>query len=497
MRTIAGIPFYPVLFVGLVVLSAMTETGTHVHATLRVWAIAMAISLGVLALWFAATRRAGVAGFGAFATLWLLVSRDLDRIWLGLISVAVGIAVLVVIRRMAGGRIPWSKVTETLNLIGLLILVLALLRGVGNGTIPAVIEDLTATREDLSANTGGAGRPDIYIVLLDGYPRSDVLADVSGMDNRPFLDALSERGFEVAARSRSSYMYTDLTLTTLLHGRHLADIPEIRSRLGESDRPSLVRQVLNEAPLVERLRAAGYLVIANAQAWDEPALRNVDLYVEGRGLNEFERFIWGLTIPGALQERFDQAIYQDAIEPWVEDAFDAFEYAAGVDTDRPRFAFIHVPSPHFPIIFNADGSRADAAFGRHHPDHVPAPELSTRAAYAGQIAYLNDRVLQLLDETPVPEDAVVILMSDHGPEFGLNWTDGSSSDLTTRFGAFFAARAPDGTFSDDMNTSAALLALLRSMDLTDAPALEGRYFVSNALGKLASLAEVSDPWAAR
>lgn len=61
-------------------------------------------------------------------------------------------------------------------------------------------------------------RPNIYLLLLDGYPRTDTLADLYGYDNAWFEDALQELGFEVARESRSNYPHTWLTLTSMLNG---------------------------------------------------------------------------------------------------------------------------------------------------------------------------------------------------------------------------------------------------------------------------------------
>ena len=59
---------------------------------------------------------------------------------------------------------------------------------------------------------GGGGPPDIYVILLDGYPRADTLARLFDFDNGPFLAALEAKGFDVSAGSSSNYMYTELTL---------------------------------------------------------------------------------------------------------------------------------------------------------------------------------------------------------------------------------------------------------------------------------------------
>jgi len=59
-------------------------------------------------------------------------------------------------------------------------------------------------------------RPDIYVIVLDGYARSDVLRTLYQCDNTAFLDGLKSRGFQVAAKSQANYVQTALALGALL-----------------------------------------------------------------------------------------------------------------------------------------------------------------------------------------------------------------------------------------------------------------------------------------
>ena len=475
-------------------LAAQIETGVQLQATGRVWLGALLVAAGVFLAWLAGTRRSHVAGIGATATLWLLASKDLGRFGLGVLVIGASLALYIILRRVMHGRLSVPDVTGALNLVTLSLLAVAMVQGTMNGALPSTIRDLTREAPSNAPSQAEPGRPDIYLVVLDGYPRADVLAEVSGMDNAPFLAELERRGFTVAAESRSSYMYTDLLVTALLHGRQLVDIPALDPLGDGRSLPALGRSVLNAAPLVEQLRDLGYVTIANAQAWDEPGLRAVDIYMEASGLNEFEREMWWNTLPGSLMELRGPVVNQDALEPWVHDGFEALERSARIETDQPRFAFIHVPSPHFPIIFASDGSRADPRFGRSHPSQVEASRAELREAYAGQVAYLNGRLIGALDEMDLAPDAIVILMGDHGPEFGLDWNDGPGSDLAVRFGAFFAARAPAGIYDDNANVAESLLNLLREWGATDVPSLDDRFFASDALEKHATMVEVESPW---
>ena len=60
-----------------------------------------------------------------------------------------------------------------------------------------------------------ADAPDVYVILLDGYARADVLANAFGYDDSPFLDGLRSDGFEVADASHSNYLVTNLSVSSL------------------------------------------------------------------------------------------------------------------------------------------------------------------------------------------------------------------------------------------------------------------------------------------
>jgi len=56
--------------------------------------------------------------------------------------------------------------------------------------------------------------PDIYYIVLDGYARSDVLAERFGLDNQSLLAPLQEQGCFVAGVSHSTHMQTVSSLSS-------------------------------------------------------------------------------------------------------------------------------------------------------------------------------------------------------------------------------------------------------------------------------------------
>jgi len=69
---------------------------------------------------------------------------------------------------------------------------------------------LTPSVTPVTASQTATG-PNIYLVLLDGYPRRDTLLDDLGIDNGPFEEALGGRGFDVYDDATTDRRYTDFT----------------------------------------------------------------------------------------------------------------------------------------------------------------------------------------------------------------------------------------------------------------------------------------------
>jgi hypothetical protein len=492
MIRLGRLPAHPVLIAVSWVLGSYVGIGVNAQAALRPLLVVVLLALALLGVLRLIVGRWDIAGVIATAAVVVLASPDFGIFWPRALAVGLPAIAVFVASRM-GWRIPWPRLTGGLNLVGGLFLLVTIGTGLVNGTVQAAVADVAAIFGEADHGEPSPGLPDIYVVLFDGYPRADLLEDRVGIDNRPFLDELAERGFAVASESHAAYMYTDLTLLSALHGRHLVDIEALDPLFAGEPRPALGRQTLEAAPLLDEFRAHGYTIVANEPTWEEPALRSADILQPGSGLNEFERHLLLSSLPGTIWEETDPGIHQTLHAPWITDAFAHLADGAALEIDGPRLVYTHIPSPHLPIVFTADGGRADARFGRQLPSNIGASPTEVTAAYQGQLEYLNRRLLETLDGLELPDDAVVVVMGDHGAEFGLNWYDGDASDLPMRFATLFASRSADGVFPDDVNVSAVMVLLANGVLGTTLPEVEDRFYVSNAFGKLDSLHEVADP----
>jgi hypothetical protein len=412
------------LFAAAWVLNLWIETGVSVLAVGRSLAIVvLGVSL-VLLVVALVSRRPHVAGAFTIVAFGLLVSRDpMHAVAIVILAVTIPLAVWYW-SRIRRGDFSWQRLTHGLNLFGALTLVLVLAGGIGRGTVPSIPSDLQQGRAAIDTSsdgvtTDGSG-PDILVLLLDGYPRADWYEHTFGGDNAEFLGELEARGFSVARDSTSNYMFTQLTLASMLHMRPVRDIPELEPVLDgrEYGHPRL-RNLLNDNPVFDFVRERGYRIATFGPGYEHVALRRADVYLDGGQLNDFEYELLRSTTIERILLSLDPGFLAEQKRDRVLDGFDAFESLGQATTDAPLFAFVHLPVPHFPVVFAADGGAAALPpsgdiYGFDDDDET------SESAYREQLEFVNARTLAALDAVlegrPPDEQPIMIVMSDHGAE---------------------------------------------------------------------------------
>ncbi len=141
----------------------------------------------------------------------------------------------------------------------------------------AVTEPLVAAKKPPGAVDTAEGighRPDIYYIILDGYARSDVMSELFGFDNRPFLERLERRGFYIATRSTANYCQTPLSLSSSLNAVYLNGLIPASSH----DKSQLAEWIGNGA-VVRTLRGQGYRFVTFATGFDATEHPEADVYL--------------------------------------------------------------------------------------------------------------------------------------------------------------------------------------------------------------------------
>ena len=288
-------------------------------------------------------------------------------------------------------------------------------------------------------------RPNIYFFLLDGYARQDVLREQTGADNGAFLDELRSRGMTVADEALTSYPLTVLSMASMFE----SDYPATTADELPADPNDLGRYIQGDNSTFRFLHDLGYTIVhADAGAFPfahcDADHADVCISADDRAgaSSELDITLTRLTPLSAFGLQRLPRNQPGYVYDQVVDAAPT----------QPFFVFGHILTPHWPYFFDDDCSpRADPLQYEH-----PATE-EMRAAYANDVRCVDAAMLDVLDRLQRDDpDAVVILASDHGSEFAVDWEqplEGWTDEaLTERFAVLNALALPEacrGMVDDD------------------------------------------------
>lgn len=248
------IPFYPALFVGICILDAYLATVEPLQVLGRPVLVGLA-AIALLQTFLAALTRHSQLGALIAASLFMAILSPL--FWAVVCAICVFVAL---VRKGAGAeresRRGWKQFTLALNVFGLLLLAANLVQVKWS---PADSRMTVAFAPDLDVHP-----PDIYLLMLDGYPRADTLASDFGYDNGPFLTSMERLGFSVAWDAHSNYNSTILTLVSMFNIRDAREL--VPTDVKPPKDFELLSQALNGASGLSELRNAGYEILTVPRA---------------------------------------------------------------------------------------------------------------------------------------------------------------------------------------------------------------------------------------
>jgi hypothetical protein len=298
-------------------------------------------------------------------------------------------------------------ITYAANLISIVLLIIPLFT-IGTFLTRQSIANRT-DRNTLAASPSllNEKAPDIYYIILDAYGRQDVLREKYGFDNRPFINALRERGFYVGDCSQSNYGFTEYSLSSSLNYDYL-DV------LGGTDNNARIALIKHGAvrSFFERL---GYQIIAFPTGWASTEWKDADVFYDYGGglttLSEFEKLFMDTTLLRVLSDytvsNLNDADNRDARRMRVLSALDKLKSIP----DKPghKFTFAHLVIPHPPYSFGSNGEAISFNDG--------APIEEREKAYTNQVLFINQEILKVVDVILRKSKTrpVIVIQGDHGP----------------------------------------------------------------------------------
>lgn len=297
--------------------------------------------------------------------------------------------------------------------------------------------------------------PDVYYILVDGYPREDFIVNFLGSSNFGFLESLEERGFYVAHCSMSNYSDTRFSLASTLNMTYLDDgqnKPEVVFP------GSILDSMIRSGGVQKNFSDLGYKIITFESGykwlrWEasnlhlDPTEERKMLFLRG-GLNGFEQLLLNTTavkfildIPYLINRSQLNSLENFVNNPRVahrERVLFALDQLSLIPDSipGPKLVYAHIIFPHPPFILDANGN---------YLQNSPSDELS---AYADQISYLDQRLIEIIDKLIPNSDPkpIIIIQGDHGAT--IDYED-LNIDKANRLGILNAYYFPENTNNDD------------------------------------------------
>jgi len=289
-------------------------------------------------------------------------------------------------------------------------------------------------------------KPNIYLIILDEYAGFIQLKNDFNFDNSDFRIELEKRDFFVVKESLSNYPNTSLSVPSIINMMYFDFIPD---KLGkDSKNIRVVEKMINENNVMKILQANGYKI----KTLDGAIARTPDTYLADVRLcssifdiNPDIRKNFALVyVPiVGLQE----LIFDEVIRSKLECSFSAL-MDFNEEPNNPNFVVAHLRFPHSPYIYDSSGNS------------ISINDIGDKNAYLEQLKFVNKKTLEIIDS--IQEKAstnIIIIISDHGYRFYINWENPTEDDYIRGFNNLAAYYLP----GEEKHETIALVNIFRTI----------------------------------
>jgi len=280
--------------------------------------------------------------------------------------------------------------------------------------------------------------PDVYYIILDGYAGTNALKEFSNFDNQEFITFLNEQGFYVHSQSYSNYPTTPTSMAATLNMQYVNKLADIVGTDLDNMHPTF--KLIQENLVIKKFKSKGYTLVSfntDLVHLDEP--KKFDFYYcESNTLldNKVVSGILHLSIIGYFIEDIEYQESRDEILCMFS------ELPEIKNVDEPTFVYAHFNMPHTPYIFSANGEPVNPARESNLGTYANVNDYINYLKFANM--EIQKLVEKLLDTNDPP---IIIIQSDHGSVFGVDWENPTSDMLRQRMSNFQAFYLPNGDSS--------------------------------------------------
>ena len=257
-------------------------------------------------------------------------------------------------------------------------------------------------------------KPDIYLIIADGYPGRIELRDIFNYDNSSFENELKKRKFYLVDSSSSNYNFTPFSVSSMFDMSYLRGLAGSNTNKNDI---SLCYNTLKKSKLMQFLRKKGY-EFYNYSIFDfikQPSLARPTFLPRKTGPLTSQTFshrlirdlgyhlVTTFKLPSSIRQLRNADLTNN------NKLFSLTIETAGKFSDKPRFVYTHLVMPHYPYYFDSSGKV------------VPYKLLTDESpfdkkAFIGYLQYGNKKYLELIDHllSSSATPPIIILIGDHG-----------------------------------------------------------------------------------
>lgn len=254
-------------------------------------------------------------------------------------------------------------------------------------------------------------KPDVYLILTDGYPGDKELKDLLSFDNTSFKNELRKRGFHCPA-TVSNYNYTPFSIGSMFNMEYLPGIKGIDTDPGDL---AICFGAMKEAKFLQVIEAHGYRmynyslfdIYKEPSPFHESVLPARTKFITAQTLfNRVERNMLynNNTLFKSLQKRRMYISYNNIIKAYGSTLNIIRDTSAS-----PKFIYSHLEMPHYPYYFDRNGKPFSE-------ENLREGKERDTTLFKEYLLYTNNQLLRLVDSIQLnnKRPAVIMLVSDHG-----------------------------------------------------------------------------------
>jgi len=346
------------------------------------------------------------------------------------------LGIIIPIYFIIKSKINFQNITKIVNGISIALVVMVLINITMFGITE--IESYSTINYEPSDNPielqNIHNTPDVYYIILDEYGGPESMKYLN-YDNSQFYEFLKDKKFIIPEKSTSNYPMSHFSIPSSMNMEYVNYLSNI---LGKDSKTYLpLREMLYNSPVIKNFKSLGYDIVIFESGF-VPSKNFV--LVDDIICNEEEEIdsilfdtITRTSMIGYFVERHEEGKIRDRINCVFSEI-----KTIGDNKDEPIFAFVHMLIPHPPNVFGPNGEAV-----------IPGNPISSeiwdeKIAYIDQVKFVNKEMVKIVEKIlDEDEKSIIIIQSDHGSGFDIDWKNPDESMILQRLSILNAYYVPE------------------------------------------------------